>query len=113
MQTLTEAQRQEIQDARAGASTTRRATCAALEEIMFEPIPVLDRGFVRVVDYMGDDSAVVQGARVSYGRGTKQVSGDRGLIRYLMRPRHTTPFELAELKLHVRAPLFVTRQWFR
>ena len=113
MQTLTEAQRQEIWDARAGASTTRRATCPALEEILFEPLPVLDRGFVRVVDYMGDDAAVVQGARVSYGRGTKQVSGDRGLIRYLMRHRHTTPFELADLKLHVRAPIFVTRQWFR
>lgn len=113
MQTLTEAQRKEIQDARADASTTRRPTCAAIEEIMFEPIPVLDRGFVRVVDYMGDDAAVVQGARVSYGRGTKQVSGDRGLIRYLMRHRHTTPFELADLKLHVRAPIFVTRQWFR
>lgn len=113
MQNVTESQRQEIEEARAGVSTTLRATCPGLEEIMFKPIPVLDRGFVRVVDYMGDDAAVVQGARVSYGRGTKQVSNDRGLIRYLMRHRHTTPFELAELKLHVRAPIFVTRQWFR
>jgi thymidylate synthase (FAD) len=103
----------EIAEARASASVTRRPTCAALEGILFEPIPVLDRGFVRVVDYMGDDAAVVQGARVSFGRGTRQVSGDRGLIRYLMRNRHSTPFELADLKLHVRAPIFVTRQWFR
>ena len=80
---------------------------------MFDPIEVLDHGFVRVVDYMGDDAAIVQGARVSFGRGTKHVSGDRGLIRYLMRNRHSTPFELASLKLHVRAPIFVTRQWFR
>jgi len=113
MQPLTEEQRQEVEDARAGLSPTRRATCPGLEEIMFEAIPVLDRGFIRVVDYMGDDAAVVQGARVSYGRGTRHISGDRGLIRYLMRHRHTTPFELADLKLHVRAPLFVTRQWFR
>ncbi len=109
----TSAQADEIAEARATLAPTRRATCAALEEIMFTPIPVLDRGFVRVVDYMGDDAAVVQGARVSYGRGTKHVSGDRGLIRYLMRHRHSTPFELADLKLHVRAPIFVTRQWFR
>ena len=113
MQTLTDAQRQDIQDARAGVSTTRRATSPGLEEILFQPLPVLDRGFVRVVDYMGDDAAVVQGARVSYGRGTKRISDDRGLIRYLMRHRHTTPFELADLKLHVKAPIFVTRQWFR
>lgn len=113
MASITDDQRQEIEQARAEISRTRRATSAALEEIIFEPIPVLDRGFVRVVDYMGDDAAVVQGARVSYGRGTRQVLNDRGLIRYLMRHRHTTPFELAELKLHVRAPIFVTRQWFR
>jgi thymidylate synthase (FAD) len=75
--------------------------------------PVLETGFVRLVDYMGNDAAVVQGARVSYGRGTKSVSDDRNLIRYLMRYRHTTPFELAVAKFHVRAPIFVTRQWFR
>lgn len=113
MQPLTEAQQQEVQEARSGLSMTRRPTCSGLEEIMFQFIPVLDRGFIRVVDYMGDDAAVVQGARVSYGKGTRQVSGDRALIRYLMRHRHTTPFELADLKLHVKAPLFVTRQWFR
>lgn len=110
---LTEAQQHDIQEARAGVSQTRRATSPGLEEILFQPLPVLDRGFVRVVDYMGDDAAVVQGARVSYGRGTKRISDDRGLIRYLMRHRHTTPFELADLKLHVKAPIFVTRQWFR
>lgn len=110
---LTEAQQQDIQDARASISQTRRATSPGLEDILFQPIPVLDQGFIRVVDYMGDDAAVVQGARVSYGKGTKRVSDDRGLIRYLMRHRHTTPFELADLKLHVKAPIFVTRQWFR
>ena len=110
---LTDEQNQGIAEARAHRAETSRPTCAALEEILYQPRPVLDRGFVRVVDYMGDDAAVVQGARVSYGKGTRQVSGDRGLIRYLMRHRHTTPFELADLKLHVRAPLFVTRQWFR
>ncbi len=109
----TTAQKQEMEEARASTFATRRPTCAALEELMFRPIPVLDHGFVRVVDYMGDDAAVVQGARVSFGRGTKHVSGDRGLIRYLMRNRHSTPFELADLKIHVRAPIFVTRQWFR
>lgn len=113
MQHLTDSQRQEIEEARAALAPTRRATSAGLEAILFEPIPVLDKGFVRVVDYMGDDAAIVQGARVSYGRGTRAVQSDRGLIRYLMRHRHTTPFELAELKLHVRAPIFVTRQWFR
>lgn len=80
---------------------------------MHEPIPVLDTGFVRLVDYMGGDAAIVQGARVSYGKGTKSISDDRGLIRYLIRNRHTSPFELAVVKLHVRAPIFVTRQWFR
>ena len=113
MQNLTDSQLQEIAEARAATATTRRATSPGLEAVLFEPIPVLDKGFVRVVDYMGDDAAVVQGARVSYGRGTRQVQSDRGLIRYLMRHRHTTPFELAELKIHVRAPIFVTRQWFR
>ena len=110
---LSPAQLQEVEEARAATATTRRATSPGLEALMFRPIQVLDRGFVRVVDYMGDDGAIVQGARVSYGRGTRAVQGDRGLIRYLMRHRHTTPFELAELKLHVRAPIFVTRQWFR
>jgi len=111
--TLTDDQLREIEEARSHRHPTARATSAALEEVLYKPFEILDHGFVRVVDYMGDDAAVVQGARVSYGRGTRQVQGDRGLIRYLMRHRHTTPFELAELKLHVRAPLFVARQWFR
>jgi thymidylate synthase (FAD) len=81
--------------------------------MLFEPIPVLDHGFVRVVDYMGDDSSVVQAARVSYGRGTRKISEDSALIRYLLRHRHTTPFEMAEIKLHVKLPIFVARQWIR
>lgn len=92
---------------------TRRPTVAALEDMLFAPLPVLDHGFVRVVDYMGDDSAVVQAARVSYGRGTRQVNEDRALIRYLMRHQHTTPFEMAEIKFHIKLPIFVARQWIR
>jgi thymidylate synthase (FAD) len=92
---------------------TRRPTVPALEEALFRVFPVLDHGFVRVVDYMGDDAAIVQAARVSYGAGTRSVSSDRGLIRYLMRHRHTTPFEMCELKLHVKLPIFVARQWIR
>lgn len=94
-------------------SVTRRPTVPALEERMYSPIPCLDHGFVRVVDYMGDDSAVVQAARVSYGKGTRTATDDRGLIRYLMRHRHTTPLEMCELKLHVKLPIFVARQWIR
>src|SRR6266436_8461484 len=103
----------EIAESRAASETTRRATVPALEEILYTPLPVLDRGFVRVVDYMGDDGAVVQAARVSYGRGTRKVSEDRGLIHYLMRHRHSTPFEMCEIKFHVKRPIFVARQWIR
>ncbi|SVB88075.1 uncharacterized protein METZ01_LOCUS240929, partial [marine metagenome] len=92
---------------------TGRATVPALEELLYKPFAVLDHGFVRVVDYMGDDSAVVQAARVSYGSGTKKVREDRGLIRYLIRHRHTTPFEMCEIKFHVKLPIFVARQWVR
>ena len=92
---------------------TRRVTVPALEESLYKPFKVLDHGFIRIVDYMGNDSAVVQAARVSYGTGTKQVREDRGLIRYLMRHRHTTPFEMCEIKLHVKLPIFVARQWVR
>jgi thymidylate synthase (FAD) len=106
-------QKQEIENLRAEASETRRATVNSLEEILYKPYPILDHGFVRVVDYMGDDSAIVQAARVSYGRGTRQVSEDRGLIRYLMRHRHTTPFEMCEIKYHIKLPIFVARQWIR
>ena len=81
--------------------------------MLFRPLPVLDHGFVRVVDYMGDDAAVVQAARVSYGRGTRAANEDRGLIRYLMRHRHSTPFEMCEIKYHVKLPIFVARQWIR
>ena len=85
----------------------------ALEAVLYHATPVLDHGFVRVIDYMGDDAAVVQAARVSYGRGTKRVSEDAGLIRYLMRHRHSTPFEMCEIKYHVKLPIFVARQWIR
>jgi thymidylate synthase (FAD) len=103
----------EIAESRAASETTRRATVPALEEILYTRLSVLDRGFVRVVDYMGDDGAVVQAARVSYGRGTRKVSEDRGLIHYLMRHRHSTPFEMCEIKFHVKLPIFVARQWIR
>jgi len=110
---LTEQQQAEIAAARAQSSPTARATVAALEEMLFRAIPVLDHGFVRVIDYMGDDMAIVQAARVSYGRGTRRVSEDVGLIRYLMRHRHSTPFEMCEIKYHVKLPIFVARQWIR
>jgi thymidylate synthase (FAD) len=103
----------EIAELRAMAHPTRRASVPALEEILYAPLPVLDHGFIRVVDYMGDDGAIVQAARVSYGRGTRKVSEDRGLIHYLMRHRHSTPFEMCEIKLHVKLPIFVARQWIR
>lgn len=106
-------QKQEIEEIRAEKYQTRRATVPALEEILYEQIPVLDHGFIRVIDYMGDDSAIVQAARVSYGKGTKQVNKDAGLIRYLMRHWHTTPFEMCEIKFHVKLPMFVARQWIR
>src|ERR1700681_608429 len=110
---LTSEQEQEIAAERGISRPTRRATVPALEEILYEALPVLDRGFVRVIDYMGDDGAIVQAARVSYGRGTRRVSEDRGLINYLMRHRHTTPFEMCEIKYHVKLPIFVARQWIR
>jgi thymidylate synthase (FAD) len=106
-------QQAEIDHARTEARPTLRATVPSLEEILYRALPVLDHGFVRVVDYMGDDAAVVQAARVSYGRGTKKVSEDRGLINYLIRHRHTTPFEMCEIKYHVKLPIFVARQWIR
>ncbi len=84
-----------------------------LDEIIGKPFKVLDDGFVRLIDYMGSDRAIVQAARVSYGEGTKKVSEDRGLIRYLMRHYHTTPFEMCEIKLHVRVPMDAWRQWIR
>ncbi|MDW9590535.1 FAD-dependent thymidylate synthase [Sinorhizobium meliloti] len=113
MTNITEEQSLEIKDARAAAKATRRTVSEGLEEILYQAIPVLDHGFIRVIDYMGDDGAVVQAARVSYGRGTKKVSEDRGLIHYLLRHWHTTPFEMAEIKFHVKLPIFVARQWIR
>ncbi|NHN86683.1 FAD-dependent thymidylate synthase [Acetobacter musti] len=110
---LTDAQRAEIEAHARESASTRRPTVTALEEMLFRAFPVLDHGFVRVVDYMGDDSAVVQAARVSYGRGTRKVSEDAGLIRYLMRHRHSTPFEMCEIKFHIKLPIFIARQWIR
>jgi thymidylate synthase (FAD) len=110
---LTQNQKDEIAALRAETAPTRRAVSPGLEAILYEPIPLLDHGFVRVVDYMGDDAAIVQAARVSYGRGTRKVSDDRGLIRYLMRHYHSTPFEMCEIKYHVKLPIFVARQWIR
>ncbi len=110
---LTPEQQNEIDAQRGEIHQTRRATVPALEAILYEPRPVLDHGFVRVIDYMGDDAAIVQAARVSYGRGTRKVSEDQGLINYLMRHRHTTPFEMCEIKYHVKLPIFVARQWIR
>jgi len=106
-------QKQELKELKEQKFQTRRATVDAVEEILFEPIPILDHGFVRVIDYMGDDSAIVQAARVSYGKGTKQVNQDKGLIYYLMRHWHTTPFEMCEIKFHIKLPIFVARQWIR
>ena len=94
-------------------NTTKRVVAPALEEMLYKPIPVLDHGFIRVVDYMGDDSSIVQAARVSYGRGTKKSLQDKGLINYLMRHRHTTPFEMCDIKFHIKLPIFIARQWIR
>ncbi|TFH22448.1 MAG: FAD-dependent thymidylate synthase [Myxococcales bacterium] len=110
---LTSKQQSEVEAARATMRPTRRATVDAIEEILYEPLSVLDHGFIRVIDYMGDDSAIVQAARVSYGTGTKKSRDDAGLINYLLRNWHTSPFEMCEIKLHVKLPIFVARQWIR
>ncbi len=94
-------------------NTTKRIISPGIEDILYRPMPVLDHGFIRVVDYMGDDSSIVQAARVSYGRGTKQSLQDKGLINYLLRHRHTTPFEMCDIKFHIKLPIFVARQWIR
>ena len=98
---------------RSKKSYTYRPISRGLENILYKPLKVLDKGFIRVVDYMGNDSSVVQAARVSYGKGTKKKSEDEGLIRYLLRHRHTTPFEMCEIKLHIKLPIFIARQWIR
>ena len=110
---LTSEQKKEIQEQQSQSNTTKRVTSPELEKVLYEAIPVLDHGFIRVIDYMGDDSSIVQSARVSYGKGTKKVSTDDGLIRYLMRYRHSTPFEMCEIKYHVKLPIFIARQWIR
>lgn len=110
---LTTEQQSEIEAARATPRLTLRATSPGMEAHLYRAHPVLDHGFVRVIDYMGDDAAIVQAARVSYGAGTRHVQNDEGLIRYLMRHWHSTPFEMCEVKFHVKLPVFVARQWIR
>jgi thymidylate synthase (FAD) len=110
---LTSEQKKEIQEQQSQSSSTKRVTSPELEKVLYEAIPVLDHGFIRVIDYMGDDSSIVQSARVSYGKGTKKVSTDEGLIKYLMRHRHSTPFEMCEIKYHIKLPIFIARQWIR
>lgn len=110
---LTPEQKKEIQEQQSQNNSTKRVTSPELEKVLYEAIPVLDHGFIRVIDYMGDDSSIVQSARVSYGKGTKKVSTDEGLIRYLMRHWHSTPFEMCEIKYHVKLPIFIARQWIR
>ncbi len=110
---LTEEQKAEIALSRTEVAPTRRAVSPGLEARLYDAVPILDHGFVRVIDYMGDDAAIVQAARVSYGQGTKKARDDSGLIRYLMRHWHSTPFEMCEIKLHVKLPVFVARQWIR
>ena len=110
---LTKEQQQEIESLKGQKNVTKRVVAPELEKILFDAIPVLDHGFIRVIDYMGDDTSIVQAARVSYGKGTKQVSTDSGLIKYLMRHWHSTPFEMCEIKYHVKLPIFIARQWIR
>lgn len=111
--TIKPEQLEEIQNLRQAQATTIRPVSEGLEEILYQPFQVLDHGFVRVVDYMGNDSSVVQAARVSYGAGTKKVNADKGLINYLLSHRHTTPFEMCEIKFHIKLPIFIARQWIR
>ncbi len=110
---LTKEQNQEIKDLQSLNNSTKRVTAPKLEEILYEALPILDHGFVRVIDYMGNDNSIVQAARVSYGKGTKKVNTDAGLIKYLMRHWHSTPFEMCEIKYHVKLPIFIARQWIR
>ena len=110
---LTKEQSQEIKDQQSQENSTKRVTAPELENILYEALPILDHGFIRVVDYMGNDTSIVQAARVSYGKGTKKVNTDSGLIKYLMRHWHSTPFEMCEIKYHVKLPIFIARQWIR
>ncbi|KJZ32140.1 FAD-dependent thymidylate synthase [Paracoccus sp. S4493] len=110
---LTPEQQAEIESQRATPRQTLRAVSEGMENHLYVAHQVLDHGLVRVIDYMGDDAAICQAARVSYGKGTKSVQNDEGLIRYLMRHWHSTPFEMCEVKFHVKLPVFVARQWIR
>jgi thymidylate synthase (FAD) len=110
---MTDTQSEIAVEPRQAAERLDRTAAPELDAVLGTPFPVLDQGFVRVVDYMGTDSSIVQAARVSYGAGTKKVREDRGLIRYLMRHAHTTPFEMCEIKLHVKVPMDTWRQWVR
>ncbi|TJZ82869.1 FAD-dependent thymidylate synthase [Paracoccus hibiscisoli] len=110
---ITPDQQAEIDSLRATPRQTLRAVSEGMENHLYVAHPVLDHGLVRVVDYMGDDAAICQAARVSYGTGTKSVQNDEGLIRYLMRHWHSTPFEMCEVKFHIKLPVFVARQWIR
>lgn len=110
---LTAEQIAEIEEQRANPRPTLRAVSDGMEAHLYKAHEVLDHGFIRVIDYMGNDAAICQAARVSYGKGTKSVQNDAGLIRYLMRHWHSTPFEMCEIKLHVKLPVFVARQWIR
>ena len=104
---------EEINQLKKQKQTTIRPVSPELEEILYHPFEVLDHGFVRVVDYIGNDSSVVQAARVSYGSGTKKINADTALINYLIAHRHTTPLEMCEIKFHIKLPVFVARQWIR
>ena len=110
---MTKKDESQIKKIRSKSYSTLRATSPAIEKILYTPIKVLDHGFIRVIDYMGTDQSIVQAARVSYGEGTKKLREDRGLIRYLLSHWHTTPFEMCEIKFHVKLPIFVARQWIR
>ena len=103
----------EIEKLRNNDFSTKRVTVKALEKILYKSFKILDHGFVRVIDYMGDDTSIVQAARVSYGKGTKKLNQDKSLINYLISHRHSTPFEMNEIKFHVKLPIFVARQWIR
>ena len=103
----------EISYQRSEINGTLRTTVPTIDAHLYTPYGVLDNGFIRIIDYMGDDAAIVQAARVSYGKGTKSFREDAGLINYLMSNDHTSPFEMCEIKFHIKAPIFVVRQWFR
>ena len=103
----------DIEKVRKNNFSTRRVTVKKVEKILYQSFKVLDHGFIRVIDYMGDDSSIVQAARVSYGKGTKKLNQDKSLINYLISHRHSTPFEMNEIKFHIKLPIFVARQWIR